>query len=111
MAKEDNLTPWKKGQSGNPKGRPRGKSLTTLIGEILDTDDGGETKAKRLMDAGVKAALSGDFRFWNAIMERIEGKVPDKLEADSRVVFDVTFPKPIDDNDDDDSTSEDAGPV
>ncbi len=31
----ENLKPWKPGQSGNPKGRPKQKSIETVMREIL----------------------------------------------------------------------------
>ena len=42
---ENNLSPWKPGQSGNPSGRPRG--TRDLAGYVLDTTDGG----RELIDA------------------------------------------------------------
>ena len=41
----NNLTPWKPGQSGNPSGRPKG--TRDLAGYVLETTDGG----KELVDA------------------------------------------------------------
>ena len=41
----NNLTPWKPGQSGNPSGRPRG--TRDLAGYVLETTDGG----KELIDS------------------------------------------------------------
>ena len=41
----NNLSPWKPGQSGNPSGRPRG--TRDLAGYVLETTDGG----KELVDA------------------------------------------------------------
>ena len=41
----NNLSPWKPGQSGNPTGRPRG--TRDLAGYVLETTDGG----KELVDA------------------------------------------------------------
>ena len=41
----NNLNPWKPGQSGNPSGRPRG--TRDLAGYVLETTDGG----KELVDA------------------------------------------------------------
>jgi hypothetical protein len=43
--RENNLSPWKPGQSGNPSGRPRG--TRDLAGYVLETTDGG----KELVDA------------------------------------------------------------
>ena len=42
---ENNLSPWRPGQSGNPSGRPRG--TRDLAGYVLETTDGG----KELVDA------------------------------------------------------------
>lgn len=37
MANDDNLKSWQPGQSGNPKGRPKGvKNLATIIRELED---------------------------------------------------------------------------
>ena len=41
----NNLSPWKSGQSGNPSGRPRG--TRDLAGYVLETTNGG----KELVDA------------------------------------------------------------
>lgn len=75
--------PWQPGQSGNPKGRPRGTGLTDRLRAILDEEHAGKNVAEALMRAGVKAALEGDYRFWAEILNRIEGKVPDKLVGDA----------------------------
>jgi hypothetical protein len=47
---ENNLSPWKPGQSGNPSGRPRG--TRDLAGYVLESTDGG----KELVDALVSIA-------------------------------------------------------
>ena len=46
----NNLSPWKPGQSGNPSGRPKG--TRDLAGYVLETTDGG----KKLVDALVSIA-------------------------------------------------------
>jgi len=43
--RENNLSPWKPGQSGNPSGRPRG--TRDLSGYVLEVTGGG----KELVDA------------------------------------------------------------
>ena len=80
-----NSKPWlvphrfRPGQSGNPNGRPRGTGLSDRLRKILDETVDGQTVAERLVQAGVDAAVRGDFRFWRYIFDRVEGKVPDCL--------------------------------
>ena len=40
---DNNLSPWKPGQSGNPSGRPRG--TRDLAGYVLESTDGGKVLA------------------------------------------------------------------
>jgi hypothetical protein len=66
--------PWRKGQSGNPKGRPkRSESVTQWIHELsqqVDTD--GMMKGQLVAEAVYAAALSGDMRAAKLILDRIE---------------------------------------
>lgn len=73
----ENLKPFQPGQSGNPAGRPKGTSLTDKLREIIDKNEG--EVADALVRAAVKAALKGDFRFWQEIINRVEGKVADRV--------------------------------
>jgi hypothetical protein len=72
--------PFPKGKSGNLNGRPKGESLTTKLRRVLDepdTDHG--TKADKLIAAAVEAAGNGDVRYFKEILDRIDGKVPDRV--------------------------------
>jgi hypothetical protein len=73
---------FKPGHSGNPKGRPPGKSLTARLRKILDREVSGRKIADLLMEEMAKSALKGDFRFMQEIFNRIDGKVPDKVVGD-----------------------------
>lgn len=101
--KDSNLPPafianqWKPGQSGNPKGRPKGKTLTAAIDELLDADVKGEQMRKALARVAVQRALQGDFKFYSLVMDRRDGKVPDQLQQDGtldiRVVYEDAPPR------------------
>lgn len=97
----EHLTPFKKGVSGNPKGRPKGsRDSKTIITEqlarlardengnyVLD-DDGEPMTWGELMHAKQiqKAALLGDTTAFNALMDRQEGKAKQITENTNKNV-------------------------
>jgi len=75
-------TRFKKGQSGNPTGRPKGsRNYKTLFVEAYKSlaqdlklgKDPDELMIKILV-RGIKEALRGDYRFYKDIMDRFYGK-------------------------------------
>ena len=70
---------FKKGQSGNPGGRPKGVSLQSALRERLAAGESGDKLVESLVNVALREALRGDFRFWNSIIERVDGKVADRL--------------------------------
>lgn len=78
---------WKPGQSGNPAGRPKGKSLLAEIRDVLDGtallgkgNPGGKTTRRMLAEAAVMHAIKGRSAYFREIMERLFGKVPIRME-------------------------------
>jgi hypothetical protein len=61
--------------------------LTTRIHRLLDQDDADG----QFLRAGMQAAIEGNFDFWRYIYDRIEGKLPEKLEAQVA----AAMPRPI----------------
>lgn len=85
MANEENLNPFKKGQSGNPKGRPVGrKSRSTIAKKWLETPEKfknpitGEIEELTQEDIGtlalIKKMRSGDVRAYDSLMDSAFGK-------------------------------------
>lgn len=73
---------WQKGQSGNPKGRPKkGQTMTDLLKEYLEEkndlgikEDGDLITVKRALIKGiVMLALSGNVQAMQYIINRIDG--------------------------------------
>ena len=75
-------TRFKKGQSGNPKGRPGGaKNLSTLLDEALNervvvADDGGQrkiTKREAVVKQLVNHSATGDWRAVKILLDMLQG--------------------------------------
>lgn len=87
MANEQNLKPFKPGESGNPDGRPVGsKSITTMVREALDEvikmKDGSEVDMKGLLIKRIldKAIQKGDDRMIQMIWEQLDGRPNQKID-------------------------------
>jgi Family of unknown function (DUF5681) len=74
---------WTKGKSGNPGGRPKGKSVTAALRALAESEHNGRPVAELLAEQLMKQALSGKFPFAKEVLERLDGKVADthKLEG------------------------------
>src|SRR3990167_2906022 len=89
MARGDNLRPyqWKPGQSGNPKGPPKGKRIVDWMREIRDEIvPSGAYKGMTFGEAMARAAflksLKGNMQAVEHVQERLDGKVPQKIELE-----------------------------
>lgn len=79
---------WKKGQSGNPKGRPKGRVMTATLKELVENKVDlmlhpitGEKNVRLTMREIIilqliKKSIKGDMEAIKTVLERIDGKVP-----------------------------------
>ena len=87
---DDNLKPFKPGESGNPNGRPVGSlNIKTLIRKIWDeeiTNDKGDPVVRGLLivKAMFEKAEKGDVHAFKALCERLEGMPNQTLDHSLR---------------------------
>lgn len=78
--KEANLKPFKKGQTGNPNGRPKGrKNFATIYREALEylakmNNTTADALELEMHANAVKKARAGDFNFYRDTMDRVYGR-------------------------------------
>jgi hypothetical protein len=93
MANEQNLTPYPKGVSGNPAGKPKGvpNSKTRLLRllelvQIKTNPITGEkeefTVAEQLDLMVLQKAFKGDLRAYQEILDRLEGRAKQSTEIE-----------------------------
>jgi hypothetical protein len=102
VANEQNLRPpWKPGESGNPKGKPKGaKSFKTILTELMEIQlkdpkllnsfkkkfpelidlKKGKTPKELIMIRLMAEAMGGNMQATKELLERFDGKVTDKTE-------------------------------
>lgn len=88
MGFPNEATQFKPGQSGNPAGKPKGRSVTARLRDLLDSMElggkaipNGKQVADLLAEVIIKNALKGDHKFVATVLDRTEGKVVDRTEA------------------------------
>lgn len=77
-------TPFKKGQSGNPKGRPKkGSALADIINRISEQKHiGNTTNIEALIVSTYRLAIAGDSAARNFIADRTEGKAVERIQKE-----------------------------
>jgi hypothetical protein len=73
-----NLTPFKKGQSGNLKGRPKVPDLSAIIMEVV-----GEDGIKEIIKAMAVKAKKGGEKSSDIILDRLFGKAKQSVDLTS----------------------------
>lgn len=77
----DNPKPFKKGQSGNPAGRPKKlPELDVLLADVLGEEQNEIEAAKAILMALRKKAIKGDVRAAEAILNRAYGKPKESIQ-------------------------------
>ena len=77
MSKTRGIEPhrFKKGQSGNPKGRPKKlPALDVLMAEVLGDTTRGKDYATAILEAMRRKALKGDTKAAEILLDRAYGK-------------------------------------
>ncbi len=75
-----NLKPFKKGQSGNPKGRPKLPDLKAAIAKVLGEEKEGNSALEAILKAQRMKAAKGDTRAAEFLLDRGYGKAKQVIE-------------------------------
>lgn len=82
---------FKKGESGNPKGRPPMPDLRGAISDILNEQQNGMTALEAILKALFKRALSGDVRAAQELLDRGYGKSTQLIDLDIDGKINITL--------------------
>ncbi len=79
---------WQPGQSGNPKGRPKGVTLSDALRKMLAEQAPGKTEqtyAEVIARALCKQAVKGNVLAAKEVADRVEGRPKQSLDVDLNV--------------------------
>jgi hypothetical protein len=77
---------FKKGQSGNPHGRPKRKPLTEVLLRAL----GNPEQCEAIVAMWLKQAQKGSINHLREMLDRVEGRVPQPLSVSGHVTHEMT---------------------
>lgn len=76
-----NLRPWRKGQSGNPKGRPPLPDIREALAEVLAEPVAGTPSLYAVLRALRDRAIAGDVRAAEVLLDRCYGKPTQRTDV------------------------------
>jgi len=83
---KENLKPFKKGESGNPNGRPKKlPELDKLLADVLGEEKDGITAGEVILKALRAKAAKGDVRAAEVLLDRAYGKAKQNIQMDATV--------------------------
>lgn len=88
MAKQrniQNLKPFVKGVSGNPKGRPKLPDIKEALAKILAEEKDGVNALEAILKSMRAKAAKGDVRAADFLINRGYGKADQRIEFDGQV--------------------------
>jgi hypothetical protein len=80
-----NLKPFKKGQSGNPNGRPKMPNLKEACAAVLADEKDGMTALDAVLKALRNKAIKGDVRAAQELMDRAYGKATQAIDLNAHL--------------------------
>jgi hypothetical protein len=80
-----NLKPFVKGQSGNPKGRPKLPDIREAMAKVLAEEKDGMTALEAILKAMRGKAAKGDVRAADFLISRGYGKADQRIEIDGQM--------------------------
>jgi len=92
----ENLMPFHKGESGNPKGRPKMPNLRDAIAKILNEEKDGKTALDAILAALRAKATKGDIRAAQELLDRGFGKSKQLIDVTAdgeKITTSITFKK------------------
>ena len=86
------LTPFQKGESGNPNGRPKKlPELDKLLANVLGEEKDGVTAAETILKALRVKATKGDIRAAEVLLDRGYGKARQTIQHEGNEMQPVHF--------------------
>lgn len=88
MANSDNLKKhqFKKGKSGNPKGRPKKiPDLDKLLANVLGDEDEDKSEAMKVLQSLLNQAKKGNVRAIEVLLERAYGKPKQTVDQNIKI--------------------------
>ena len=84
---QSNLKPFKKGQSGNPKGRPKLPDIKAAMAKVLAEEKNGMDALEAVLRALRTRAIKGDVRAAQELLDRAFGRAKQSIEYEGSLMM------------------------